>query len=108
MERLCKLLSEVETDEVSDIQNEHEYVLQENFSTRESFSEHDTESEEDGDPGNVDVNNTSFSQGIVAKKALPGHLSVNKNHSLEIDFYSVFDPEILNVISLNNIRICSY
>ncbi|GBN15596.1 hypothetical protein AVEN_24259-1 [Araneus ventricosus] len=60
MERLQKLLAEVETDEDTDFDNEYngpEDVLKEFFSDHESFCEHDTESEEDGDSGNEDVNN---------------------------------------------------
>ncbi|GBL73627.1 hypothetical protein AVEN_230633-1 [Araneus ventricosus] len=55
MECLRKFLAEVETDEDSDSDiegNGHEDVLEENFSDHESFSEHYTESEEDGDSGN--------------------------------------------------------
>ncbi|GBM93654.1 hypothetical protein AVEN_210278-1 [Araneus ventricosus] len=46
MERLRKLLAEIETDEDSDFDNEdngHEDILEENFSDHESFSEHDRE-----------------------------------------------------------------
>ncbi|GBN46012.1 hypothetical protein AVEN_105163-1, partial [Araneus ventricosus] len=60
MERLRKLLAEVETDEDPDCDNEDngpEDVLEEIFSDHESFREHDTESEEDGDSGNEDENN---------------------------------------------------
>ncbi|GBM51099.1 hypothetical protein AVEN_216870-1 [Araneus ventricosus] len=60
MERLRKLLAEVETDEDPNFDNEDngpEDVLKEIFSDHESFSEHDTESESDGDSGNEDVNN---------------------------------------------------
>ncbi|GBM17693.1 hypothetical protein AVEN_202848-1 [Araneus ventricosus] len=59
--RLRKPLVEVETNEYSDHENEDnlpEGVLEENFSNLESFSEHDTESEEAGDSGNGEVNNT--------------------------------------------------
>ncbi|GBM82768.1 hypothetical protein AVEN_259905-1 [Araneus ventricosus] len=55
MERLRKLLTEVESEEDTDFDNEDnrpEDVLEENFSDHESFSEHDTELEEDGDSGN--------------------------------------------------------
>ncbi|GBN56193.1 hypothetical protein AVEN_231676-1 [Araneus ventricosus] len=60
MEHLRKLLAEVETDEDPDFDNEDngpEGVLEEIFSDHESFCEHDTESEEDGDSGNEDGNN---------------------------------------------------
>ncbi|GBN55715.1 hypothetical protein AVEN_13218-1, partial [Araneus ventricosus] len=59
MERLHKLLAEIETDEDSDFDNEDnepEDILEENFSDHESFSEHDTES--DGDSGNKEMNNS--------------------------------------------------
>ncbi|GBM71915.1 hypothetical protein AVEN_28692-1 [Araneus ventricosus] len=52
MECFRKLLAEVETDEVSDIDNEDngsEDDLEDNFSDHESFSEHDKEVKEDGD-----------------------------------------------------------
>ncbi|GBN43786.1 hypothetical protein AVEN_87723-1 [Araneus ventricosus] len=55
MQRLRKLLDEVESDEDSDFDNEDngsEDILEENFSDHASFSEHDTESEEGGDSGN--------------------------------------------------------
>ncbi|GBN55748.1 hypothetical protein AVEN_26655-1 [Araneus ventricosus] len=55
MKRLRKLLAEVDTDEDPDFDNEGngpEDVLEETFSDHESFCEHDTESEEDGDYGN--------------------------------------------------------
>ncbi|GBN33979.1 hypothetical protein AVEN_208296-1 [Araneus ventricosus] len=57
MERLRKFLSEVETEEDPAFDNEPEDVLEEIFSDHESFCEHDTESEEDRDSGNEDVNN---------------------------------------------------
>ncbi|GBN48067.1 hypothetical protein AVEN_150133-1 [Araneus ventricosus] len=60
MERLRKMLAEVETDEDPDFDNEDnapEDVLEEIFSDHESFCEHDTEPEEDGDFGNEDGNN---------------------------------------------------
>ncbi|GBM16586.1 hypothetical protein AVEN_223515-1 [Araneus ventricosus] len=63
MERLRKLLAEVKTDKDPDIDNEDngpEDVLEEIFSDHESFCEHDTESEEDEDSGNQDVNNLEF------------------------------------------------
>ncbi|GBM21936.1 hypothetical protein AVEN_187937-1 [Araneus ventricosus] len=53
--RLRKLFAEVETGEDSEFDNEDnrpEENLDENFSNPESFSEYDTESEEDGDSGN--------------------------------------------------------
>ncbi|GBN63976.1 hypothetical protein AVEN_261968-1 [Araneus ventricosus] len=55
-----KLLAEVETDKDPDFDNgvnEPEDVLEKNFSDHEGFSEHDTESEEDGCYGNEDANN---------------------------------------------------
>ncbi|GBN60642.1 hypothetical protein AVEN_28771-1 [Araneus ventricosus] len=63
MERLSKLLAEVETDEDPDFDNEDngpEDHLEENFSDHESFGEHDTESEEDGDSGNEEGNNSEW------------------------------------------------
>ncbi|GBN16097.1 hypothetical protein AVEN_44766-1 [Araneus ventricosus] len=60
MERLQKRLDVVETHENSDFDNEDngsEDVLEENFAHHESFSEHDTESVEDRDSGNKEVNN---------------------------------------------------
>ncbi|GBN21031.1 hypothetical protein AVEN_202505-1 [Araneus ventricosus] len=59
MERLRKLLAEFETDEDPDFDNEDngpEDVLEEISSDHDSFCEHDTESEEDGNSGNEDVN----------------------------------------------------
>ncbi|GBM82226.1 hypothetical protein AVEN_93101-1 [Araneus ventricosus] len=47
LERLCKLLAEVETDEDSDFDDGPGDVLEENFSDHENFREHDTELEED-------------------------------------------------------------
>ncbi|GBN60745.1 hypothetical protein AVEN_37925-1 [Araneus ventricosus] len=61
MERLRKLLAEVQTNEYSDHENEDnlpEDVWEENFSDHECFSEHDTESEVAGDSGNEEVNNS--------------------------------------------------
>ncbi|GBL99443.1 hypothetical protein AVEN_245099-1 [Araneus ventricosus] len=63
MERLRKLFAGVETDEDSDFDNENngpEDNLEENFSNHGSLSEHDTESEEDGDSGNEEVNNSEW------------------------------------------------
>ncbi|GBM26830.1 hypothetical protein AVEN_32080-1 [Araneus ventricosus] len=60
MEPLHKLLAEVETDADPDFHYDdigHEDVSAEIFSDHESFCEHHTESEEDGDSGNEDVNN---------------------------------------------------
>ncbi|GBM31680.1 hypothetical protein AVEN_101294-1 [Araneus ventricosus] len=54
MERLRKLLAEVETEEDPDFDNGPEDVLEEIFSDHESFYEHDTESEEGGNSGNED------------------------------------------------------
>ncbi|GBM64440.1 hypothetical protein AVEN_166683-1 [Araneus ventricosus] len=62
MERLCKLLTELENED-PDYDNEGngpEDVLEEIFSDHESFSEHDTESEEDGGSGNEDANNLEW------------------------------------------------
>ncbi|GBO22193.1 hypothetical protein AVEN_153440-1 [Araneus ventricosus] len=56
MERLRKLLADDETDENPEFDNEENEVLEDNFSDHESFSKYDTESEEDGDSGNEDVN----------------------------------------------------
>ncbi|GBN87574.1 hypothetical protein AVEN_154056-1 [Araneus ventricosus] len=53
------LLAEVETDQDPVFDNEDngpEDVLEEIFSDHKSFSKHDTESEEDGDSGNEDMN----------------------------------------------------
>ncbi|GBM35097.1 hypothetical protein AVEN_157767-1 [Araneus ventricosus] len=64
MERLRKLLAEVETDEDLDFDNEY-------FSDHESFCEHDTKSEKDGDSGNEDVNNLelfSSKEGFELRK----------------------------------------
>ncbi|GBN03221.1 hypothetical protein AVEN_36795-1 [Araneus ventricosus] len=74
MERLRKLLAEVETHKDPDFDNEDsgpEDVIEENFSDHEIFCEHDTESEEDGDSGNEDVNNLelfSSKEGIEWRK----------------------------------------
>ncbi|GBN35815.1 hypothetical protein AVEN_66286-1 [Araneus ventricosus] len=60
VERLRKLLAEVETHGDPDFGNEDngpEDVLEDIFSDHESFCEHDTESEENGYSGNEDVNN---------------------------------------------------
>ncbi|GBM73808.1 hypothetical protein AVEN_94477-1 [Araneus ventricosus] len=59
-ERLRKLLVEVETDKDPDFDNEDngpEDLLEEIFSHHESFCEHNTESEEDGDSGDEDMIN---------------------------------------------------
>ncbi|GBO18032.1 hypothetical protein AVEN_13095-1 [Araneus ventricosus] len=70
MQRLVKLLAEVETDEDPDFDNEDPGLdnedirpgddLEEILSDHESFCEFDTESEEDGDSGNEDANNLNF------------------------------------------------
>ncbi|GBN13450.1 hypothetical protein AVEN_79568-1 [Araneus ventricosus] len=63
MECLRKLLAEDKTYEHSDFDHEDdgpEDVLEENFSDRESFIEHDAESEEDGDSGNEEMNNLEW------------------------------------------------
>ncbi|GBM03148.1 hypothetical protein AVEN_200835-1 [Araneus ventricosus] len=71
MEHLRKLLAEIETDEDPDFDNEDngsEDVLEEIFSDHESFCERDTESEEDKDSGNEDVNNLElFSSKVDIK-----------------------------------------
>ncbi|GBM16575.1 hypothetical protein AVEN_223505-1 [Araneus ventricosus] len=59
-EHLRKILAEVEADENPVFYNDDngpEDVLEEVFSDRESFCEHDTESEDDGYSGTEDVNN---------------------------------------------------
>ncbi|GBN89501.1 hypothetical protein AVEN_64715-1 [Araneus ventricosus] len=69
MERLRKLFAEVEIDEDSDFDNEGnrpEDILEENFSNHESFSEYDTETEEDGDSGNEEVNNSEWFSSKLA------------------------------------------
>ncbi|GBL90794.1 hypothetical protein AVEN_215535-1 [Araneus ventricosus] len=57
MERLHKLLAEVETDEDSDFDNEDNGAED---IDHENFSEHDTESEREGDSGNEEVNNSEW------------------------------------------------
>ncbi|GBL75691.1 hypothetical protein AVEN_154999-1 [Araneus ventricosus] len=55
MERLLKLLAEVETDEDPDLDKEDngpDNILKHIFSDHESLCEHDTESQEDRDSGN--------------------------------------------------------
>ncbi|GBN29517.1 hypothetical protein AVEN_43610-1 [Araneus ventricosus] len=69
MVSLRKPFAEVEADEYSDRENEDNLldgVLEENFSGHESFSEHDTESEEAGASGNGEVNNSNNDQKIFA------------------------------------------
>ncbi|GBN64973.1 hypothetical protein AVEN_79973-1, partial [Araneus ventricosus] len=54
MESLCKLLAEIETYEDPDFHNADNGnydVWEENFSDHESFKEHNTDSEEEGDYG---------------------------------------------------------
>ncbi|GBN42358.1 hypothetical protein AVEN_101687-1 [Araneus ventricosus] len=64
MKRLHKLLAEVETHKNPDFDNEGngpEDVLEEIFFLdHESFSEHDTESEEELDSGSEDVHNVEW------------------------------------------------
>ncbi|GBM98295.1 hypothetical protein AVEN_42740-1 [Araneus ventricosus] len=63
MERLRKLLAEVETNEDPDFDYENngrEYVLEDIFSDHESFIDHVKKSEEGGDSGNEDVNNLEW------------------------------------------------
>ncbi|GBO11326.1 hypothetical protein AVEN_153766-1 [Araneus ventricosus] len=69
MERLGKLFAEVETDEDPDFDSEDnrpEDILGEIFSNHESFSEYDKESEEDGDSGNEEVNNSEWFSSKLA------------------------------------------
>ncbi|GBN34431.1 hypothetical protein AVEN_74894-1 [Araneus ventricosus] len=64
MELLRKLLAEIETGEDSDFENEDngpENNLKEKFSVHEIFSVYDTESEENGDSGNEEGNNSECS-----------------------------------------------
>ncbi|GBL75361.1 hypothetical protein AVEN_194561-1 [Araneus ventricosus] len=74
MERLRKHLAQGENDEDPGFDNEDngpEDVLEEIFSDHESFCEHDTESEGDGDSGNEDGNNLelfSSKEGIEWRK----------------------------------------
>ncbi|GBO17664.1 hypothetical protein AVEN_257394-1 [Araneus ventricosus] len=71
MERLSKVLAEVETDEDPVFDNGSEDVLEEDFSDHERFSELDTESEENGDSGNEDVNKLlwfSSKDGVQRRK----------------------------------------
>ncbi|GBM60008.1 hypothetical protein AVEN_99946-1 [Araneus ventricosus] len=63
MERLRKLLAELETDEHSDFDNEDkgpEDVLEENFKDHGSLIDHDTESEKVGDSGNEEMINSEL------------------------------------------------
>ncbi|GBN62749.1 hypothetical protein AVEN_103749-1 [Araneus ventricosus] len=60
MERLRKLLAEIENDEDSYFDNGPEDILEKTFSDHESFSERDTESEEDGYFRNEEVNNSKW------------------------------------------------
>ncbi|KAF8784231.1 hypothetical protein HNY73_011540 [Argiope bruennichi] len=60
MMRLRTLLTEVETDDDSDFDNEEIEPEEENFSDHEIFSEHDTESEEDGDSENEEENSSEW------------------------------------------------
>ncbi|GBN19463.1 hypothetical protein AVEN_210323-1 [Araneus ventricosus] len=71
-ERLRKLLSEIETDEDSDFDNGPENILEKNFSDHASFSERDTESEEDGYFRNEEGNNWKWftsNDGVKWRKA---------------------------------------
>ncbi|GBO07422.1 hypothetical protein AVEN_20858-1 [Araneus ventricosus] len=70
-ERLRKLFAELETDEDSDFDNKGnrpDDILEEKFSNHESFSEYDTESEEDGDSGHGEVNNSEWFASKLAYK----------------------------------------
>ncbi|GBO39331.1 hypothetical protein AVEN_37915-1, partial [Araneus ventricosus] len=61
MKRLRKLFVEFETETYFDNEgNEHEDILEENCSDHENFSELDMVSEEDGDSGNVEVDNSEW------------------------------------------------
>ncbi|GBM37503.1 hypothetical protein AVEN_224389-1 [Araneus ventricosus] len=65
MERLRKLHPEVETDQDSDFDNEGngpEDILEVNL--HESFSEHDTESKEEGDAGKEELHQLQSYQRI--------------------------------------------
>ncbi|GBO37880.1 hypothetical protein AVEN_40204-1 [Araneus ventricosus] len=74
MGRIHELPTDDETDEDSDFdkeQNRTEGVLEEIFSDLESFNEHDTESENDGDFGNEEVNNSEWfpsEDGVLWRK----------------------------------------
>ncbi|GBM15458.1 hypothetical protein AVEN_142119-1 [Araneus ventricosus] len=74
MDALRKLLAEVETDEDPDFDiedNGPEDVLEQIFSDHESFCQHETKPEEDGDSGNEDVNNLelfSSKEGFEERK----------------------------------------
>ncbi|GBN19659.1 hypothetical protein AVEN_48051-1 [Araneus ventricosus] len=110
MERLRKQLAEVETDEDPDLDNADngtEDVLEVIFSDSESFYEHDTESEEDGDSGNEDVNNlelfsskeriewrkTKFRQNILCHNIgslLPGTKGPAKDATSPVKSWELF------------------
>ncbi|GBM50256.1 hypothetical protein AVEN_141870-1 [Araneus ventricosus] len=63
MELLRKLLAGAETGKDSDCDNEDngpEVVTEENFKDHESLMNHDTESEDDGDSRNEEVNNLEW------------------------------------------------
>ncbi|GBM43697.1 hypothetical protein AVEN_26563-1 [Araneus ventricosus] len=63
MEHLPKVIAEIQTDEEPEFDNEDNGpgdVSEENFLDHESFREQDTESEEDGDSGNKDANNSEW------------------------------------------------
>ncbi|GBN78311.1 hypothetical protein AVEN_80033-1 [Araneus ventricosus] len=69
MERFRKLFAEDETDEESEFGPED--ILEENFSDHKRFREH-KKSEEDGDSGNEEVNNSerfSSKHGVQWRKA---------------------------------------
>ncbi|GBM69749.1 hypothetical protein AVEN_75391-1 [Araneus ventricosus] len=74
MERSRKRFAEIETDEDPDFGNEDngpKDVLEDILSDHESFSEHDTQSEENGDSGIKEVNNLklfSSKDGIQWRK----------------------------------------
>ncbi|GBM91973.1 hypothetical protein AVEN_160040-1 [Araneus ventricosus] len=77
IEHLHNIFAGVETqDSVLDFEhNGAENVLEENFSDHETFNEHNTESEEDGDSRNGEVNNSEwFSSAYSAGKQNLGRI----------------------------------
>ncbi|GBN16014.1 hypothetical protein AVEN_90072-1 [Araneus ventricosus] len=118
-ERLRKLLAEVETDEDPVFDNEDigpEDHLEVIFSDHESFCEHDTKSEEDGDSGNEYVNNlelfsseesiqwrkTKFRQNILCHNIvshLPGTKEPAKGVTSPVTSWELFIND--NMVQLN-------